>query len=132
MELASLAAIPGVIQAAVADESGCVIACAGGSEPPSTVILVLAHATLSAANELGHRGGGGECADIIQQHANGVIYLRSLPERRLLLARCQSIEAIPALRAACQHLAGSDAAVEAKPAAPVLDLYSALHAEPAW
>ncbi len=131
-DLSSLAARPGVLQAALTDDSGRLLGCAGGSEPPGTAILVLAHATLAAASELGRRSGSGDCHEIIQQHDSGCIYLHRLPEGRVLLVRCHNIEAIPAVRSACQHFAAPLESARPPASTATLDLASALHAEPAW
>ncbi len=132
MELAALASIPEVIQAAIADDAGRLLDCAGDAEPPTAAILVLAHATLSAASELGRRSGSGDCLEIVQQHDGGVIYLHGLPQRRVLLVRCQSTDAIPALRNACQTLAKPITTRIRPVSLPALNLSDALHAEPAW
>jgi hypothetical protein len=132
MELTALAALPGVLQATIADDAGRLLECVGDAEPPSTAILVLAHATLSAASELGRRSGSGDCLEIIQQHDAGVIYLHGLPQRRMLLVRSESADVIPALRCACASLA-SPITTRIQPiAVPTRDLADALHAEPAW
>ena len=131
-ELSVLASLPDVIQAAIADDSGRLIDCAGGSEPPATAILVLAHATLAAASELGRRSGSGDCREIIQQHEGGVIYLHSLTQRRVLIVRCQNTDAIPAVRSACQQFATPLESAPPPASTTSLDLASALHAEPAW
>jgi hypothetical protein len=116
MELTALAALPGVLQATIADDAGRLLECVGDAEPPSTAILVLAHATLSAASELGRRSGSGDC----------------LPQRRMLLVRSESADVIPALRCACASLA-SPITTRIQPiAVPTRDLADALHAEPAW
>jgi len=130
-DLSTLAALPGVIQTAVADDSGRLLGFDGDSEPPTAAILILAHATLSAASELGRRSGSGDCHEIIQQHEGGCIYLHGLPQSRVLLVRCQSLSAVPAVRALCQNLA---APVETPHASRPFftDMVSALHAEPAW
>lgn len=131
-ELSALTALAGVQQAVISNDAGHLLDSAGVGEPPDAAILVLAHATLAAAAELGRRSGSGACLEIVQQHADGVIYLHSLPQARLLLARCQTTAAIPAIRLACQRFAQAPAT----PARPVstlpLDLAAALHAEPAW
>ena len=132
MELASLVALPGVLQSAVADDAGNLLASAGDGAPHTTATLVLAHATFAAADELGSRAGCGSCAEIIQQHENSVIYIRSLARRRLLLVRCQTADAVPAIRAASRSMDEPEVSVETKTTAPVLDLTSALHAEPSW
>jgi hypothetical protein len=132
MQLTALAAIPDVIQAAIADDAGRLLDCTGDAEPPTAAILVLAHATLSAASELGRRSGSGDCLEIVQQHDGGVIYLHGLPQRRVLLVRCQSTDAIPALRNACQTLAKPITTRIRPVSAPALNLSDALHAEPAW
>lgn len=131
MELASLASMPGVQQAAIADDAGRLLGCAGAGEPPTAAILVLAHATLSAASELGRRSGSGDCLEIVQLHDAGVIYLHGLPQRRVLLVRCESTDVVPFVRAACQDLAKIVTA-RVRPVARTFDLADALHAEPAW
>lgn len=132
MQLTALASIPDVIQVAIADDSGRLLDCAGDVEPPTAAILVLAHATLSAASELGRRSGSGDCLEIIQQHDGGVIYLHCLPQRRVLLVRSQSTDVIPTIRSACEGLAKPITTRIRPVAAPSLDLSDALHAEPAW
>lgn len=130
--LPAFTALPGVFQAAIADDSGRLLDCAGRMEPPDTAILVLAHATLSAAAELGRRSGNGDCIEITQQHEGGVLYLRALPQRRVLLVQCQSADVVTAIRNECQRLMQLVAATPAKPVNVPLDLNSALHAEPTW
>lgn len=132
MELTALASLPEVIQAAIADDAGRLLDCAGKAEPPTAAILVLAHATLSAACELGRRSGSGDCLEIIQQHDAGVIYLHGLPQRRMLIVRCHSTTVIPTLRAACQQLAKPVTTRIRPVTTTTLDLVDALHAEPAW
>lgn len=132
MDLVSLSSLPAVIQVAIADDAGRLLDCAGGAEPPTAAILVLAHATLSAASELGRRSGSGDCLEIVQQHDGGVIYLHGLPQRRVLLVRCQNTDVIPALRSACQEIAKPITTRVRPVASPSLNLADALHAEPAW
>lgn len=132
MELTALASIPDVIQIAVADDAGRLLDCAGDVEPPTAAILVLAHATLSAASELGRRSGSGDCLEIVQQHDGGVIYLHGLPQRRVLLVRCQNTDVIPAIRTAREGLAKPITTRIRPVSVPSLDLSAALHAEPAW
>ncbi|MHB1080350.1 MAG: hypothetical protein ACYC67_13170 [Prosthecobacter sp.] len=132
MELTALASIPEVIQIAIADDAGRLLDCAGYAEPPTAAILVLAHATLSAASELGRRSGSGDCLEIVQQHDGGVIYLHGLPQRRVLLVRCQNTDVIPAIRTACVGLAKPITTRVRPVSAPSLSLSDALHAEPAW
>ncbi len=135
LDLESISLLPGVHQAAVGDDAGRLLDCAGWEEPPSAAILVLAHATLAAAAELGRRSGTGDCLEIIQQHEGGCIYLHALPHRRVLLVRCQDSQPIVAVRSACQRFASSTE--EPRPVVhvsrpAVRDLASAFHAEPAW
>lgn len=132
MELTALASIPDVIQVAVADDAGRLIDCAGDAEPPTAAILVLAQATLSAACELGRRSGSGDCLEIVQQHDGGVIYLHGLPQRRVLLVRCQNTGVIPAIRTACEGLAKPITTRIRPVSVPSFDLSDALHAEPVW
>lgn len=133
LELSTLTAIPGVLQAVIADEVGRLLDSAGASELPTTAVLVLAHATLAAAAELGRRSGSGDCLEIIQQHENGCIYLHGLPQRRILLVRCQNSDAIPAIRHASRGLISLVETARVQPVAvATLDLDAALHAEPEW
>lgn len=133
MELDALvSSLPAVIQAAIADDAGRLLACAGDDEPPTAAVLVLAHATLSAACELGSRSGSGECLEIVQQHEGGVIYLHALPHQRVLLVRCHSPAPIAALRDACARLTRPAAPPLQTAPIPALDLSDALHAEPRW
>ncbi|WP_395740306.1 hypothetical protein [Prosthecobacter sp.] len=132
MQLTALASLPEVIQAAIADDAGRLLDCAGHGEPPTAAILVLAHATLAAACELGRRSGSGDCLEIIQLHEAGVIYLHGLPQRRVLMVRCQSVAVIPELRIACQGLAKPITTRVRPMSAPTMGLADALHAEPAW
>lgn len=132
MELTALISLPEVIQVAIADEAGRLLSCAGDDPPPTTAVLVLAQATLSAASELGRRSGSGDCLEIIQQHDAGIIYLHSLSQRQILLVRCHSTAVIPTLRAACQGLATPVAPHLPPVTSPTLNLSDALHAEPAW
>jgi hypothetical protein len=132
MELTALASIPDIIQIAITDDAGRLLDCAGDAEPPTAAILVLAHATLSAASELGRRSGSGDCLEIVQQHDGGVIYLHGLPQRRVLLVRCQNTDVIPAIRTACERLAKPITTRIRPVSLPSLNLSDALHAEPAW
>ncbi|HBJ83198.1 MAG TPA: hypothetical protein DDZ88_04855 [Verrucomicrobiales bacterium] len=132
IDLQPLATLPGVRQAAITDDSGRLLDCAGDAEPPTAAILVLAHATLSAASELGRRSGSGDCLEVVQQHDGGVIYLLGLPQRRVLLVRCQNSDVIAAIRAASRRLAQSITTRVRPVASPLPDISSALHAEPAW
>lgn len=131
-QLESISTLPGVHQAAVGDDAGRLLDCAGWEEPPTAAMLVLAHATLAAAAELGRRSGTGDCLEIIQQHEGGCIYLYSLPQRRVLLVRCQHSSAIPAVRVACHRCATSAEEVLPVSRPAVRDLAAAFHAEPAW
>lgn len=132
--LASFLSIPGVQQAAIADDAGRLLDWQGGDAPPEVATLVLAHATTSAAAEWGRRAGCGACLEIIQQHESGVLYLRGLPSQRLLLIQCQSEEAIAAIRSLCQQ--ASDAltvpTVSRGSMSAMPDIAAALHAEPTW
>ena len=136
IDLESIATLPGIQQAAIGDDAGRLLGCAGHESPPTAAILVLAHATLAAAAELGRRSGAGDCVEVIQHHEGGCICLHSLPGRRVLLVRCRDEQCMPAVRAACR-LAASRAVTEkahawrAAPAA-VSSLSAAFHAEPAW
>lgn len=133
VSLAPFLSIPGVHQAAIADDAGRLLGWQGDGAPPEVAVLVLAHATSAAASELGRRAGCGACLELIQQHESGVLYLRGLPSGRLLLVQCQSEEAIAAIRALCQQadiLAAP--AISSGPISATLDIAAALHAEPTW
>lgn len=141
LDLSPISTLPGVLQAAVGDDAGRMLQCAGREEPPTTAVLVLAHATLSAAAELGRRSGSGDCLELTQQHEGGCIYLHGLPKARVLLVRCQDSRSIPAVRLACHRmLAQAQAAPEVEPVVPTAppssirfqDLSAAFHAEPSW
>lgn len=131
-ELANIAALPGVLQIAIADDSGRLIDFAGECEPPTAAVLVLAHATLSAASELGRRSGSGDCLEVLQQHEGGCIFLHGLPQCRLVLVRCVHTDAVPAVRARCQRLIMAEEPVRHPPAQAFMDIADALHAEPEW
>ncbi|HEY1048911.1 MAG TPA: roadblock/LC7 domain-containing protein [Prosthecobacter sp.] len=140
-DLESLARLSGVKQVVIGDDAGRLLDCAGWEEPPTAAILVLAHATLAAASELGRRSGSGDCLELIQQHEGGCIYLHALPHRRVLLVRCQDETSIPHVRGVCHRMsahvrAQNEAEVPMpRPAASsprISDLSSAFLAEPAW
>lgn len=132
MTLSSFITLQGVLQAAIADDSGRLLECSGAGEVPTTAVLVLANATLSAANELGSRSGDGHCVDVIQQHESGFIYLRRLPQHRLLMVRCLNDDSLSSIRSLGRQFT-STAAHSLHGASPVsLDLAAALHAEPSW
>ncbi len=140
-ELESITRLPGVRQAAIGDDAGRLLDCAGREEPPTAAILVLAHATLAAASELGRRSGSGDCLEVVQQHEGGCIYLHALPHQRVLLVRCQDEAGIATVRAACRGLSAKvhlQTEVEATMPRAVVsstridDLSSAFLAEPAW
>lgn len=130
MNLSSLTAIPGVHQAAVADDSGRLLDFGGESDPPSAAVLVLGHATLAAAAELGRRSGAGDCIEIVQRHEGGCVYLHSLPRRRVLMVRCGDGSVISAVRAIVESTSYYD---EPEPSrGGTFDVSCAMHAEPAW
>lgn len=131
--MTSLLTIPGVLSASITDDAGRLIASEGDMLVPTSAVLVLAHATITAASELGRRSGSGDCSELIQHHEGGIILVRGLPRRHALLVRCHPSVDITSLRrvAAQVHL----------PLAPLparrtsvssLDLGDALHAMPAW
>ena len=130
MNLSALTAIPGVLQAAVADDSGRLLDFDGELDPPSAAVLVLGHATLAAAAELGRRSGAGDCIEIVQQHEGGCVYLHSLPRRRVLMVRCGDSSAIRAVRNAIASISHYDEPEPARRA--TFDVSYAMHAEPAW
>lgn len=151
-DLESIAAIAGVRQVVIADDAGRLLDCAGWDEPPTAAILVLAHATLAAASELGRRSGSGDCLEVVQQHEGGCIYLHALPHRRVLLVRCHSEASIPAVRHVSQVLLAADVqalgemeaegkvstpravmnSAGSNPSSRISDLSAAFLAEPAW
>lgn len=98
-------------------------------------MLVLAHATISAASEFGRRSGSGDCVELVQHHEGGLVLLRGLPQRRALVVRCQPDTSIDHVRRLAASLPLN---ISGKPAAPKttmhasLDLSEALHAMPAW
>ncbi len=130
MNLSALTSIPGVHQAAVADDSGRLLDLVGEIDPPSSAVLVLGHATLAAAAELGRRSGAGDCIEIVQRHEGGCVYLHSLPHRRVLMVRCGDGSAISAVRAVVESISHYD---EPEPSrCGAFDVSYAMHAEPAW
>ena len=88
--LCSLLQHPGVLSAFVTDDAGHLITAAGEAMPPSAGVLVLAHATLSAASEFGRRSGSGDCIELVQHHEGGLVLLRGLPHRHALIVRCEA------------------------------------------
>ncbi|MBL9130194.1 MAG: hypothetical protein JNG86_03285 [Verrucomicrobiaceae bacterium] len=128
--MTDLLSIPGVQSACITDDSGHLVEHVGHAQPPTAAVLVLAHATLTAASELGRRSGSGDCVEILQQHEGGLILLRCLPSRHALLVRCLPGADISAVSRAAARIV---AAPRLRPvAAPLLDLQDALHAMPAW
>ncbi len=130
MNMSTLASIPGVLQACVADDSGRLLGTCGELDPPSAAVLVLGHATLAAAAELGRRSGAGDCTEIVQQHEGGCVYLYSLPRRCVLIVRCRQSSPVSAVRAAAVKLASMDQTAPAQ--VGTFDVSSAMHAEPVW
>lgn len=130
--------LSGVKLAAIGDDAGRLLDHAGREEPPTAAILVLAHATLAAASELGRRSGSGDCLEVMQHHEGGCLYLHALPHRRVLLVRCQDEKSLPTVRSLCQGLCAQAAQVEIVRPRPVRasqrieDLASAFLAEPTW
>ena len=112
------------------------LAAGGPLEPPGHAVLVLAQATLSAAGEAGRRGGAGDCVELLQQHDGGLIYLRSLPQGRVLFVRCENTTDIPSLShqaAQMEYAQHAEAAPQAPtPEAVPLNLSDAFLAEPRW
>lgn len=130
MNLSALASIPGVLQASVADDSGHLLDSSGELDLPTAAVLVLAHATLAAAAELGRRSGAGDCTEIVQQHEGGCVYLHALPRSCVLMVRCRDNSSVAAVRAAAMKLAPM--AETAPKTVGTFDVSSAMHAEPAW
>ncbi len=128
----ALLTIPGTQHACITDDTGRLLNSVGDHFHPSAAVLVLAHATLAAASELGRRSGSGDCIDLIQNHEGGHILLRSLPQRRVLLVFCLPGTDLTALRQAAARLSAGPAEAPSRPTAPVLDMASALHAMPDW
>lgn len=123
--------LPGVQTVAIADEAGRLLGSAGSATPPTTALLVLAHATLTAAGELGRRSGAGDCTELIQNHDGGHILLRGLPHGHVLMVRCLPGTDLLAVSRAAAQLHASQPVRAVRPA-PVLDLGDALYAMPAW
>lgn len=133
--LSPLLQIPGVLSAFVTDDSGHLMASAGTDLPPTAGVLVLAHATISAASELGRRSGSGDCEDLVQHHEGGLVMLRSLPQRQALIVRCQHGTDVQQVRQTAATLAWET--VRAQPPrrfipSGAMSLEDALHAMPAW
>lgn len=126
----SLLAIAGVHTVCIIDDSGRLVEIAGSSQPPPAAVLVLAHATMSAASELGRRTGSGDCLEIIQHHEGGHILLHGLPLGRALLVQCLPGSDINTVRQSANQIT-SDVASPPRHA-HVSSLSDALHAMPAW
>ncbi|MEZ5386428.1 MAG: hypothetical protein R3F13_13020 [Prosthecobacter sp.] len=130
MNLSAIASIPGVLQACVTDDGGHLLANCGELDPPSAAVLVLGHATLTAAAEMGRRFGAGDCIEIVQQHEGGCVYLHGLPRRCVLIVRCRDDSSISELRNAAMNLSPTNEISVSTTGA--FDVSSAMHAEPAW
>jgi hypothetical protein len=131
--LRHLLAMSGVQSACITDDAGRVVASEGGAAMPASV-LVLALATLTAAGELGRRGGAGECIEVVQHHEAGLYLLRGMPRGHALIVACAPQVDLAALRhaAALVHLPLASAPAPRRPVPQALDLGDALHAMPAW
>lgn len=132
--LSSLLQHPGVLSAFVTDDAGHLITAAGESMPPSAGVLVLAHATLSAASEFGRRSGSGDCIELVQHHEGGLVLLRGLPHRHALIVRCEAEANMDSVRshAATFQLSTTGSTQPRRASTPALNLGDALHAMPAW
>ncbi|MFM2168794.1 MAG: hypothetical protein RIS79_3165 [Verrucomicrobiota bacterium] len=133
--LSPLLQIKGVQSAFITDDSGHLIAASGRDLQPPAGVLVLTQAAISAASEFGRRSGVGVCEELIQHHAGGAVFLRSLPQFRTLVVRCQTDTPMNEVRQIAASLSIGSAAPQpacrAREAAS-LDLSDALHAMPAW
>lgn len=133
--LSPLLQIPGVQSAFITDDAGHLMAATGRDLPPPAGVLVLAHATISAASEFGRRSGAGDCVELVQHHEGGLVLLRGLPQRRALVVRCQPDAPMDQVRLQAAALAAASLdtpPVRRAPMASSLDLADALHAMPAW
>lgn len=132
--LSSLLQHPGVLSAFVTDDGGHLITAAGEAMPPSAGVLVLAHATLSAASEFGRRSGSGDCIELVQYHEGGLVLLRGLPHRHALIVRCEAGANMDSVRshAATFQLSPAAPTHPRRASASTLNLGDALHAMPAW
>lgn len=132
--LSPLLQLPGVLSAFITDDAGHLITSAGESMPPSAGVLVLAHATLSAASEFGRRSGSGDCIELVQHHEGGLVLLRGLPHRHALIIRCQPGADMDAIRRHVAALQFQPPHQSPRPVMPAsaLNLGDALHAMPAW
>ncbi|MFN7564341.1 MAG: hypothetical protein ACK5TH_21400 [Prosthecobacter sp.] len=132
--LSPLLQISGVQSAFITDDSGHLLTATGKDLPPPAGVLVLAHATISAASEFGRRSGSGDCIELVQHHEGGLVLLRGLPRRQALVVRCEPETDMQLVR----HVAAGLQAVTTTPPAhrasvsASLDLADALHAMPAW
>lgn len=133
--LSSLLQIPGVQSAFITDDGGHLMAATGKDLPPPAGVLVLAHATISAASEFGRRSGSGDCVELVQHHEGGLVLLRGLPQRQALVVRCQPDTDMNLVRqvAATLTFASATPPPARRASMPAsLDLADALHAMPAW
>lgn len=130
MDISNISAVPGVLQAVIADDSGRLLECVGDLDPPTAAVLVLGHATISAAAELGRRSGVGDCLELIQRHEGGCVYLHSLPQRRVLMVRCTKEASIEAIRAGACEVPMLDQGI--RTGCREFDISCAIHAEPVW
>ena len=124
--------IPGVESACIADETGHLIESVGSAMPPSAAVLVLAHATMSAASELGRRSGVGDCLEITQHHEGGFIHLLGLAQRMTLLVRCLPGTDLRLVKQASASISPTPLAPLRRASVAAMDLGSALYAMPAW
>jgi len=130
MDISAISSVPGVIQTVIADDSGRLLEFAGDMDPPTAAVLVLGHATISAAAELGRRSGVGDCHEVIQRHEGGWVYLHSLSHRRVLMVRYTADASINAIRDGIHNMPALEESLQ--PRQDHFDITSALHAEPLW
>lgn len=125
--------IPGVHSACITNDAGHIVASEGGAAMPASV-FVLAHATLTAAGELGRRSGAGDCIELVQHHEAGLYLLRGMPRNHALIVACAPPVDLNALRHAAVevHLPLAPAPAQRRAASQAFDLGDALHAMPAW
>lgn len=125
--------IPGVHSACITNDAGHIVASEGAAAMPASV-FVLAHATLTAAGELGRRSGAGDCIELVQHHEAGLYLLRGMPRNHALIVACAPHVDLNALRHATAevHLPLAPAPAQRRVAPQAFDLGDALHAMPAW